>query len=100
MSDGETILDGVVMDGSAMGILGKLLEFERHEKEIEPVKHVFNRHCVTLEAKLRLFVDVILVSSRSNRDRMTFRDSYERIVNSPVHIKLQKMVHFPFGIPS
>ncbi len=72
-STGERMLDAVVMEGTAMGILGRLPEFERRTCEIEPVKNVTKRQYIMRNAKHRQFVDVILASALKIQNRMMFQ---------------------------
>ncbi len=77
-SNGGRTLDGVVMNGTAMGILGKLPKFERRSREMNPVKPVAKRQYFMCNAKFRHFVDAILVASSTSRNRSEF----------PVRLKL------------
>ncbi len=73
LPNGDIILDGIVTDGTAEGILGKLPEFERITCEIDPVRQVPDRQYIMRNAKYRNFVDAILIAARVNQMRLLFQ---------------------------
>ncbi len=66
------ILDGIVIDATAISILGKLPKFRRHTWEIEPVKNATERQCIMGNARNSQFVDIILYSILGNQNCMAF----------------------------
>ena len=72
-STGERMLDAVVMDVTAMYILGRQPEFERRTCEIEPVQNAAERQYIMRNAKHCQFVDVILASALKIQNRTVFQ---------------------------
>ena len=68
-SDGKRVLKGVVMDGTALGILGTLPNFSRHTKVVMPLKGVPNEQYIIRDAKLRGFAESILVSAKYSGEK-------------------------------
>ena len=64
LSTGEKCMDAVVMDGSAVGILGRLPEFKRLTSVVKSVPRVSDRQYVMATPKSRMFVDSVLVSAK------------------------------------
>lgn len=52
------------MDGTALGILGKLPVFERVSSIVAPVARISKRQFTKMKPKNRAFVDWILISAR------------------------------------
>ena len=59
LPNGEMQMDGVVMDGTAMGILGTLPTFVRPNSVLLPVSSVADRQYIMRSPKLRQFVESI-----------------------------------------
>ena len=57
-------MDDVVMDGSAVGILGKLSDFKRKNDFIKCVLNVSDRQYIMRAPKSRLLIDSIKFSSK------------------------------------
>ena len=70
--DNNRILSGVVMDGTALGILGTLPQFVRPIKECTAVPRVPDRQYLIRKAKLRAFIDTVLVSAKSPSENNHF----------------------------
>ena len=65
-------LNGVVTDGTALGILGTLTKFSRHTKIAKPVSGVPDKQYLMREPKLRGFVDAALLSAKSVGEKQNF----------------------------
>ena len=65
-SSGNERMGAVVMDGTALGILGKLPVFERVSSTAPPVPHISKQQFIMKKPKNRAFVDGILISARQN----------------------------------
>ena len=68
VGNGFKRMDGVVMDGSAVGILGKLPPFERQVRIMKPTARISDRQYLIRVPKHRKFVDVLPTSAK-NVDR-------------------------------
>lgn len=69
---GEKYLGGIVMDGTALGILGALPNFSRHEKRVCPVPKIADRQYLMRSPKLRAFVEAVLKSAKSAGNTTVF----------------------------
>ena len=65
-SDRKKRFDGIVMDGTAMGILGKLPEFVRVKSRFSRVQNLSNKQYIIRTPRLREFVDSILTSAKQS----------------------------------
>jgi len=61
---GTRELDAVVMDGTALGILGTLPEFTRETRTVSSVPRVPDKQYIMPTPKLRAFVDAVMVSAK------------------------------------
>lgn len=57
-------MEGVVMDGSAVGILGSLPRFERLVSLVEPVTRSADKQYIMKNAKSRKFVECMMMRGR------------------------------------
>ena len=69
---GEKVIKGVVMDGTALGILGALPNFSRHAKFVNPVKGVPDKQYIVRDPKLYASIDSVLVSPRNQGEENNF----------------------------
>lgn len=60
----EKRMDTVIMDGTALGILGALPQFERITSVVPPIQRVSTRQDIMRTPKHRQFVDCVLLSGR------------------------------------
>lgn len=65
MKDGSKRIDGVVMDGSAVGILGKLPNFQRVTHQINAVSRIADREYIMRTSTSRRFIDSIMVCAKN-----------------------------------
>ena len=72
LPSGERVMDGVVMDGTAVGILDKLPQFQRDINLILPVPRVPDRQYIMRTAKYRAFIESVLLSARHANDDGVF----------------------------
>jgi len=61
---GPRELDAVVMDATALGILGTLPKFRRETRLVSAVPRIPNRQYIMRTPKLRAFIDSILTSAK------------------------------------
>ena len=71
-SDGRKRFDGIVMDGTAMGILGNLPNFVRIKSHFPRVPNISNRQYIMRTPRLRHLVDSIMVSAKLSSGLTTF----------------------------
>ena len=71
------MLDVMVIDGTALRILGTLPKFSRHIKMVKPVSGVPHKEYLVREPKLRGFIDAVLFNAKSVGEKQ----------NSTVHLK-------------
>ncbi len=69
---GNRYIDGVVMDVTALGILGTLPTFERHTEVVSSVPLIPEKQFIMREPKLCSVVDAILVSAKSAGENSDF----------------------------
>ena len=69
--EGETI-DAVVMDGTALGVLGNMPEFERLSLTVPAVQRIPRLQYIMKVPRDRAFVVDLLLSSRSGIDDLNF----------------------------
>ena len=65
-------LDAVVMNGTALGILGTVPQFERHTKVLSAVPGISDRQYKMRNPKLRAFLDAVFRSARNAGTRNRF----------------------------
>ena len=65
-TSGDERVEGVVMGGTAMGILRALPQFERVSLTISPIPHISKKQYLMRAPRNRAFVDGILISARQN----------------------------------
>ncbi len=72
LKDCSKRMDGIVMDASAIGILGKLPEFERVNYEMNVVSRISDRQYIMRVVKSRSFIDSIEVPAKTSDCRGCF----------------------------
>ena len=79
---GKERMDTVVMDGTALGILGKLPPFERNSSIVPAVSRIPRHKYIMRTPKNRAFVDGIFLSARKNVMESKFNPALHRKFNS------------------
>ena len=69
LPDSTKRMSGVLMEGSAIGILGNLLNFERNASQVRAVHFVPDRQYIMRTSKSRQFVYLIMISERQANER-------------------------------
>lgn len=64
-SSGTRELDAVVMDGTALGILGSLPKFNRQTRTVKAAPRMPDKQYIMRKPKLRGFVDAVLTSAKA-----------------------------------
>ena len=65
LDDGSKRMNGVVMDGSAVGILGKLPKFQRIDFQMNVIPRIADRQYIMGVSKSRRFIDAIMISEKN-----------------------------------
>ena len=66
------MIKGVVMDRTALGILGALPKFSRHAQFVNPVKGVPDKQNIVRHPKFYASIDSVLVSPRDQGEENNF----------------------------
>ena len=69
----EKRMDVVIMDGTALGILGTLPEFERLTSVVPPIQRISTLQYIMRSPKHRQFVDCVLLSARKDLSGSSFK---------------------------
>ena len=72
LPNGETRFDGVVMDGTTVGILGNLPSFQRDKRTLLPVGSVADHQYVIRSPKIRQIIDSVMVAAQHANGRQEF----------------------------
>ena len=96
-SDGNYYLDGIVMDGTALGILGTLPNFVRHSEVVHSVPRIPDRQYLIRDPKIRSFIDKVLVAARSSNEDGIFSVSLKLALWRKRESLIERLFSFSAG---
>ena len=84
-------LDAVEMDGTALGILGTIPQFQKHKKVVLAVSRISDRHYIMRNPKLRAFLDSVFRSARNAGTHNRFHVSVKPLFWRERHELISKL---------
>lgn len=91
-ADGNRYFDGIVMDGTALGILRTLPNFIRQAEIVSAVTRVPDRQYLIREPKIRSFIDSLLVAAKSSNEDGLFSVSLKLSLWQKRHSLIERLL--------